>query len=415
MESREETIVGANGVSITLALSDLELTVRYGAPELSEKTINVFVAFGTHRDIGAAILPFAQGFEGSTVFLPFKCDLILSAAISPRQLACFARSWEHWKWSERRLTREFEVTRSASGLVFRIPRAMLGPAEEVDFVAYAKDPAANNGWGWFYGCSDSSVTSGIGDKYLPHYHRLLLAGDRFPFALSRSRCQSDQSKLHIYQLFVRLFANTNERRKRNGTWSENGVGQFNDITHKAITSLRDMGFTHLWLTGVLRHATGTDYSSIGLLADDPDLLKGIAGSPYAIKDYFDVCPDYTTEPAQRLTEFKALIDRIHDQGLKALIDFIPNHVARSYRSSLQPDLDFGAGDDRSQFFHPKNNFFYLQLGNPPLSLPTWKDGAPLSPTCAIEGMRCDGRYEGELDHGKATGNNAATWTPGLND
>src|SRR5277367_893594 len=185
-------------------------------------------------------------------------------------------------------------------------------------------------------------------------------------------------RVRIYQLFVRLFSNTNETRKPNGILAENGAGKFNDINSAALASLKDMGFTHLWLTGVLRQATATDYSSIGLPADDPDLLKGLAGSPYAIRDYFDVCPDYATDPAKRLTEFRALLDRIHAHGLKAIIDLVPNHVARSYHSTVHPELTFGAKDDTSKFFDPNNNFFYLRPtdpgGGPPLKLPTCKDG-----------------------------------------
>ncbi len=100
-------------------------------------------------------------------------------------------------------------------------------------------------------------------------------------------------------------------------------------------------------------------------ADDPDLLTGIAGSPYVIRDYFDVSPDYAIEPKNRLLEFKALLGRLHAQKLRALIDFLPNHVARSYHSDVKPEIDFGAKDDRSVFFAPGNNFFYLQVGEGP--------------------------------------------------
>jgi glycosidase len=226
------------------------------------------------------------------------------------------------------------------------------------------------------------------------------------------------SRVRIYQLLPRLFGNTNETRRLNGTLAENGVGKFADINDAVITSLREMGFTHLWLTGVHRQATATDYAEIGLPSDDPDLLKGLAGSPYAIKDCFDVCPDYAENPAERLAEFRALLDRIHAHGLGAIIDCVPNHVARSYRSTIRPDLDFGAHDDRSRFFDPRNNFFYLQPdspgGGPPLKLPTFADGRAISPTCQVLGG-CDGRFAGELDHGKVTGSNAATWAPGLWD
>ena len=103
----------------------------------------------------------------------------------------------------------------------------------------------------------------------------------------------------IYQLFVRHFGNTNETRKPNGTLAENGVGKFADINAAALDSLRDLGITHVWLTGVLQQATRTDYTAIGQPADDPDICKGRAGSPYAIKDCFDVCPDYALDPARR--------------------------------------------------------------------------------------------------------------------
>jgi glycosidase len=217
----------------------------------------------------------------------------------------------------------------------------------------------------------------------------------------------------IYQLFLRQFGNTNETRKPNGTLAENGVGKFSDLDDRALGSLRKFGVTHLWLLGTLRQATATDYSGIGLPADDPDLLKGLAGSPFAVRDYFDVCPDYADNPAQRLYEFRALVVRIHRHGLKVILDFVPNHVARSYRSVVRPELNFGARDDRTRFFAPGNNFFYLQ-GQPPLRLPTVKDGKPVSPTCQVLG-NCDGLFDGELDHGKVTGNNVVSWTPNLGD
>ena len=225
-------------------------------------------------------------------------------------------------------------------------------------------------------------------------------------------------RARIYQLFVRTFGNTNETRKQDGTLLENGVGKFADINDAALDSLKAMGFTHLWLTGVLQQATSTDYSTIGEPADDPDLLKGLAGSPYAIKDYFDVCPDYAVKPAERIGEFRALLDRIHAHGLKALIDLVPNHVARSYGSNIKPELDFGAKDDHGKFFDPQNNFFYLRPSDPgggaPLKLPTFKDGTAISPTCRVLGNR-DGLVDREKEFGRVTGNNVVSWSPGLGD
>ena len=222
-------------------------------------------------------------------------------------------------------------------------------------------------------------------------------------------------RVRIYQVFVRTFGNTNETRKANGSLQENGSGKFAGFNAAAIAEIKAMGFTHVWLTGVLQQATATDYSAAGQPADDPDLLKGLAGSPYAVRDYFDVCPDYATDPAKRLEEFKSLVARFHEANLKVLIDLVPNHVARSYHSDIKPDFDFGKNDKRDVFFHESNNFFYLTTaGGPPLRLPTMKEGKPSSPTCVALGMG-DGLFDGEKTFGRVTGNNSATWTPSDGD
>lgn len=209
----------------------------------------------------------------------------------------------------------------------------------------------------------------------------------------------------IYQLMVRTFGNTNETRKFKGTLAENGCGKFKDIDAAALHSLWQMGFTHLWLTGVLEQASGTAYPSRP--ADDPDILKGLAGSPYAIKDYFDVCPDYAVDPERRLEEFQDLLARCRAMDFKVIIDFVPNHVARSYESDVKPELSFGAGDRREKFFDPENHFFYLQPGDPgggpPLKLPT--GGMP----------GCDGLFPPETEFGRVTGNDVVSWTPSIHD
>lgn len=209
----------------------------------------------------------------------------------------------------------------------------------------------------------------------------------------------------IYQLLVRTFGNTQEARKINGTLLENGCGKFNDITDAALASIKELGFTHIWLTGVHEQASGTAYPSRP--ADDPNILKGIAGSPYAIKDYFDVCPDYAIQPENRMVEFKELLMRCSRHGLKVLIDFVANHVARSYRSDVNPESTFGVGDKESVFFHRDNHFFYLtagaQGGGPPLKLPT------------THLPNCDGSFLPEAKIGKVTGNNNISWSPSIHD
>src|SRR5688572_922229 len=133
--------------------------------------------------------------------------------------------------------------------------------------------------------------------------------------------QSTQTdhKLIIYQLLPRLFGNTNTTNKHYGSIEENGVGKFNDIHEKALQEIRNMGFTHVWYTGIIEHATMTDYSAHGIKPDDPDIVKGRAGSPYAIKDYYDVDPDLAVDVAKRMEEFDELIKRTHKNGLKVII------------------------------------------------------------------------------------------------
>jgi glycosidase len=180
-----------------------------------------------------------------------------------------------------------------------------------------------------------------------------------------------EQKPVIYQLVVRYFGNTNLTNQTDGRIDVNGCGKFADIDAVALKSLRDLGVTHVWLTGVLRQSTLTAYDDLGLPADNPTIVKGLAGSFYAVRDYFDVCPDYAVDPGNRIQEFEQLVGRIHEAGMKVLIDLVPNHVARSYHSVVRPELEFGAHDDQSVFFSPRNHFYYLV--DPPgqrLHLPT---------------------------------------------
>ncbi|WP_282038716.1 alpha-amylase family glycosyl hydrolase [Saccharicrinis aurantiacus] len=168
-------------------------------------------------------------------------------------------------------------------------------------------------------------------------------------------------KAVVYQVFTRLFGNQNTTNKPWGTIEENGIGKFNDFTDKALQEIKDLGVTHLWYTGVPHHATITDYTKYGISNDDPDVVKGRAGSPYAVKDYYQVDPDMAVDPAKRMEEFKALIDRTHKHGMKVIIDIVPNHVARKYEGKNNPEgvRDFGADDDSSVEYAKNNNFYYV--------------------------------------------------------
>lgn len=165
----------------------------------------------------------------------------------------------------------------------------------------------------------------------------------------------------IYQLFPRLFGNNNSNPVPYGSLEQNGSGKFSDINNNALQSLNEMGVTHIWYTGILEHATESDYSSIGISRDNPAVVKGRAGSPYAVKDYYDVDPDLASEPANRMDEFRDLVKRTKKIGLKVIIDFVPNHVARSYFSDNLPagHHQLGQHDDPSESFLPDNNFYYF--------------------------------------------------------
>ena len=167
-------------------------------------------------------------------------------------------------------------------------------------------------------------------------------------------------KIIVYQIFTRLFSNRNTARIENGSLIENGCGKMNDFTPTVLKNIRAMGVSHIWFTGVIRHATQTDYSAYGIPTQHPEVVKGRAGSPYAIADYYDIDPDLAEDVPNRMKEFEALVERVHQAGMKVIIDFVPNHVAREYKSICKPEgvKDLGEEDDTSMHFSTKNNFYY---------------------------------------------------------
>lgn len=168
-------------------------------------------------------------------------------------------------------------------------------------------------------------------------------------------------KIVIYQVLPRLFGNQNTANVKNGTLKENGVGKFEDFSDKALAAIKKLGATHIWYTGVLEHATQTDYSKNGIAKDNATVVKGKAGSPYAIKDYYDIDPDLAKNVKNRVKEFEALIERSHKAGLKVIMDFVPNHVARQYHSDAKPAgvRDLGEDDVTTVSYNRDNNFYYL--------------------------------------------------------
>ncbi|GIV35821.1 MAG: alpha-amylase [Cyclobacteriaceae bacterium] len=169
------------------------------------------------------------------------------------------------------------------------------------------------------------------------------------------------NRIIVYQLMVRLFGNKLSVNKRFGTMAENGCGKMNDINDAALKGIKELGATHVWYTGIIEHASCTPYPEYGIEADDPDVVKGVAGSPYSIRDYYDVHPDLAINVPNRIKEFEELVQRTHNNGLKVIIDFVPNHVARRYRSDAKPRTvrDLGEDDNPNLAFSPSNNFYYL--------------------------------------------------------
>jgi glycosidase len=378
----------------------------------------VVIALGRPPGDGSPLVPPERGYEGSTVWLPFAADLIVLNRRGADGDESFVRRWNKTQWGPRQPAGDgVEVSTDPAQVAIRLGSKLLGSPRPTKLSVFMKDLAADDGWGRLYGALDAGTVSGTGERTIRHYLSIE-TGPKGTVFRRAGRTAPAAPKTRIYQMLPRLFGNTNETRKPNGTILENGSGKFADLNEQSLGELKAMGFTHIWVTGVLQQATATDYAGIGEPADDADLLKGVAGSPYAIRDYFDVSPDYAVEPANRLQEFKDMVARVHEHGLKVIIDFVPNHVARSYASTVKPDLTFGAGDDRTKFFDPQNNFFWLTGeretggGGPPLRLPTVDaEGRITSPTVQVTGGG-DGLFEPEKEHGRVTGNNVISWAPG---
>jgi glycosidase len=219
-----------------------------------------------------------------------------------------------------------------------------------------------------------------------------------------------EKKKVVYQVFTRLFGNKNTTNKPWGTIAENGVGKFNDFTNTALTEIKDLGVTHIWYTGVPHHALVNDYTKYGISNDDPEVVKGRAGSPYAVKDYYNVNPDLAVDPARRLEEFEALIERTHKHGLKVIIDIVPNHIARKYIGFTNPAgvRDFGADDNTNVEYDRNNNFYYIPGQH--FQVPTSDSYKPLN---GESNPLIDGTFD--ENPAKWTGNGSRMAKPDIND
>lgn len=208
-------------------------------------------------------------------------------------------------------------------------------------------------------------------------------------------------KIVIYQIFTRLYGNDKARQKCGGTIEENGCGKMADIDDAVLEHIKEMGITHVWYTGIVRHASTTDYTKYGVPRQHPAVVKGRAGSPYAIADYYDVDPDLANDVEKRMDEFESLVKRTHQNGMKVITDFVPNHVARQYRSIKLPESasDIGGNDNPNRQFDAQNNYYYCP-------------GEAFSPSFDINAGEPEPYEESPA---KATGNDHFDAHPGRND
>ncbi|PWS31937.1 alpha-amylase [Pedobacter paludis] len=240
--------------------------------------------------------------------------------------------------------------------------------------------------------------------FLTMFSLLLYSSSSFA---QKNSIKMNDKKIVIYQLLPRLFGNKNNTNIPYGTIEQNGSGKFNDITDKALDGLKELHVNYVWYTGALAHASLTDYSKYGIKVDDADVVKGRAGSPYAVRDYYDVDPDLAVDVKNRMKEFEALIKRTHKKDLKVIIDFIPNHVARGYHSYAKPKnvIDFGEKDDLTKGFSAQNDFYYI----PGQKFLVPQHEPKQTPISALQ----DGKFD--ENPAKATGNNVFVAQPKYDD
>ena len=240
--------------------------------------------------------------------------------------------------------------------------------------------------------------------------------------MANDKCQKTKGKslnMNIYQLFVRTFGNKNKDVVFDGDKSQNRCGTFADINDKALDALKALGITHIWLTGVIRHSSMTAYPELGIRSTNPLITKGKAGSPYSIMDYYDIDPDLAVNPQDRMAEFEETLQRIHDKGMKVIMDFIPNHLAREYKSLCKPMYveDFGVNDNRSVAFAKDNNFYYCP--DQEFVIPTANSQQPTASTVTelveVPWLRQAQPPQYQEMPAKASGNDVFSPAPSVND
>ena len=119
----------------------------------------------------------------------------------------------------------------------------------------------------------------------------------------------------IYEIFPRAFS---------------PEGNFAGITQQ-LDRLKDLGVTILWLMPI--HQIGQEKK------------KGSIGSPYAVRDYYSINPDYGTKQ-----DLQRLVKAAHKRGLKVIIDIVANHT--SWDSVMMKHQNFYKHDAQGRITWP---------------------------------------------------------------
>jgi glycosidase len=146
-----------------------------------------------------------------------------------------------------------------------------------------------------------------------------LAFARPTFALQAAPDTSWVRRSAIYEVFVRDFSTS---------------GDLKGVV-RGLDRIQSAGANVVWLmpiypVGVLNH-------------------KGLLGSPYAVRDYRAINPDFGT-PA----DFRALVRAAHARGMKLILDWVPNHTAWDNRW-IREHPDFYARNERGEITVPRDD------------------------------------------------------------
>jgi len=195
-------------------------------------------------------------------------------------------------------------------------------------------------------------------------------------------------RLTLASLLSTLFATGAEMAQQQARqappWLQNGIiyelyprafspeGNFNGITAR-LPELKDLGVDILWLMPI--HPIGEK------------LRKGTLGSPYAVKDFYAVNPEFGTDD-----DLKRLVSEAHKLGLRVIIDIVANHTA--WDNVMMKNPDFYKQDASGKIVPPVpewTDVAGLNYENPKLRetmiamLKHWVDPAGFN----LDGFRCD--------------------------